>query len=392
MPHFPVQKGFSRASISLLLSIPRAWKFSFSLQDTSRRFFYLESTDCLRNLEGVKILKERSSEKISMWGLLSMCWSLWVLWNPEVPHGSHSHCNLLLSNHTHYKAWTNILQFLFLFVFSSNFPQTSCTTSPWESSELSGWFWQLPAQGALGRQCQQLLVAGEVSNCFEEVSVPQLHPCLLCSWLHTKRGKEKEKKNIKTQPHMQKKKVHPLYYFKCIDQLTAEELLTYWAGHMLKYFPELAPGTTLPTPSPLLPSHALPHHISSRGAQSLLWWGIPAAWGQVSIQIVLRNTVRYWSKHTHNPKPLCISVLETKIRISFCVCQRWLFLPWHPLLWKQISEFQSVTKAPAKTHSHEPAQETLSYLSLGWSSRNTRNVLDWTLLSLPRNSGVTALK
>lgn len=192
MPFFPVQKRFSRASISLLLSIPRAWRFSSSLQVTSWSF-YLAPTDCLRNLEGMKILKERSPEKISMWGLLSVCWSLWVLWNPEVPHGPHSHCNLLLSNHTQYKACTNIPRFLSLFIFSSNFPQTSCTTSPWDSSELSDWFWQLPAQGALGRQCQQLLVAGEASNCFEVVWVSQLHPCLLCSWLHREGGKEKEK-------------------------------------------------------------------------------------------------------------------------------------------------------------------------------------------------------
>lgn len=153
---------------------------------------------------------------------------------------------------------------------------------------------------------------------------------LLCSQLHTEKSQRPQ-----LQTHTQKK-VCPLCYFKQV-QLTSEDLLMCWARHMLKYFPELTPDTNLThtEPSALLPCPPTLHHLLRCSELALIRCSCNTG-TMVSTRIMLRNIVRSCSKCAHSPKhawdwshsySLCFSMLETKIRISSCVCQRWHFLP-----------------------------------------------------------------
>lgn len=249
----------------------------------------------------------------------------------KVPCGSHSHCNLLLGNHTQYKAHTNILQGLFTLIFfiklSPNFLHHQ------------------PLGMANFRSCQicfgnyQHNAAQEdnaVSSSWLQAKLQialkwfQCHNCMAALLPITHREIPKAPVT-NTQ-----KKVCPLCYFKQV-QLTSEDLLMCWARHMLKYFPELMPDTNLThtEPSALLPCPPTLHHLLRCSELALIRCSCNTG-TMVSTRIMLRNIVRSCSKCAHSPKhawdwshsySLCFSMLETKIRISSCVCQRWRFLP-----------------------------------------------------------------
>lgn len=180
MSFFPVQKGFSRASISLLLSIPRAWKFSFSLQVTSLRPFYLTDHRLPWRSRG-----HENPEGEVPWEhhhviFTAVCWSLWVLWNPKFPADLTAivTCSSATSrNIKHIQTSCRVCSHKF---FHQTFPKLLAPSAPGNGQlqELPDLFWQLPAQCGPERQCcQQLLVAGKASNRSEVVPVPQLHAC-----------------------------------------------------------------------------------------------------------------------------------------------------------------------------------------------------------------------
>lgn len=185
----------------------------------------------------------------------------------KVPCGSHSHCNLLLGNHTQYEVHTNILQagsvhVNFFIKLSPNFLQHQpLGTANFRSCQICFGNYQHNAaqednavsSSWLQAKLQIALKWFQCHNC-----MPALLPIT-----HTEIPKAPV-----TNTHT--KKLCPLCYFKQV-QLTSEDLLMCWARHMLKYFPELTPDTTSPALSPLLSSHALPHSVTSWGAQSWLW-------------------------------------------------------------------------------------------------------------------------
>lgn len=210
MSFFPVQKGFSRSPMSVLLSIPRAWKFSFTWA------FLLSSLQTALATPGVWKSSRRDPLRTSPCQVY--CCVLIILSAGKSRNSPGTSQPVICSTH-------NVKHI-----------QTTCSSHPWPSfhqtppslfapsvpgnsqlqelPKLPDLFWPLVAQCAQGKQCQQqLLIAGKASNHSEVVWVPQLYFCLLCSWLHTHKP-QRWQFHVRRGGGKKKKKSVLLCYFK----------------------------------------------------------------------------------------------------------------------------------------------------------------------------------